>query len=566
MATRTLVLHCPDWPVTAAGVDPGVPAAVVEGSRVVAASRAARAEGVRAGLVRREAEARCPGLVVLTRDQAQEARAFEAVVVAVESLCPNVEVTRPGTCALATKGPSRYFGGDRALAGRVGGVVDAVLGPGPATVPGGVPPASPATPAAGSMAGAWWRVGVADGPFAAGLAARQATIVPPGGSPAYLAAFPVEALARPELAALLVRLGVRTLGQLGALPEADVLARFGPDGALAHRLARGLDERPLVPRVPGPELVATAELDPPADRLDRVAFLARALAQDLHGQLSGRGLACTRLQVEAETEHGEGRSRLWRHDDGFSPAAMVDRVRWQLDGWLNGAGWGPGHGEGPTAGISLLRLAADEVVVDRGRQSGLWGQPTEAGERAGRALARVQGMLGPDAVVTAVAAGGRGPAEQVRMVPWGEPCRPTAGPPAAGAPSPRRPAAGGPARPAGSPAGAGSAGTGPWPGRIPSPSPAVVHSRPPLAEVVDAQGRPVEVTARGMLSAAPAGVAWAGQARLVDGWGGPWPADERWWDASGHRRRARLQVLLDDGSAHLLVVEGGRWRVEATYD
>jgi protein ImuB len=50
------------------------------------------------------------------------------------------------------------------------------------------------------------------------------------------------------------------------------------------------------------------------------------------------------------------------------------------------------------------------------------------------------------------------------------------------------------------------------------------------------------------------------------GWAGPWPADERWWDPAAARRRARLQVLLDDGTAHLLVLEHGRWHLEATYD
>jgi protein ImuB len=49
-------------------------------------------------------------------------------------------------------------------------------------------------------------------------------------------------------------------------------------------------------------------------------------------------------------------------------------------------------------------------------------------------------------------------------------------------------------------------------------------------------------------------------------WAGPWPAEERWWDAVASRRRARLQVCLDDGTAHLVVLESSRWRVEATYD
>jgi protein ImuB len=52
----------------------------------------------------------------------------------------------------------------------------------------------------------------------------------------------------------------------------------------------------------------------------------------------------------------------------------------------------------------------------------------------------------------------------------------------------------------------------------------------------------------------------------VVGWAGPWPIDERWWDPQQARRRARFQVALSDGSAHLLTLEGGRWWIEATYD
>ena len=69
-----------------------------------------------------------------------------------------------------------------------------------------------------------------------------------------------------------------------------------------------------------------------------------------------------------------------------------------------------------------------------------------------------------------------------------------------------------------------------------------------------------------MISAPPASVTFAGDRSLaVTGWAGPWPVEERWWDAGG-RRKARLQVVLADGTAHLLTREGGRWRVEAAYE
>src|SRR4051812_45498558 len=117
---RTLVLWCPDWPVAAAEIIEGVPAhgpvAVLHAGRVLACSSAARAEGVRRGQRKRDAEGRCPGLVVVGHDAGRDARAFEPVVAAVEHLAPGVEVVRPGVCALAARGPAWYFGGEEAAA------------------------------------------------------------------------------------------------------------------------------------------------------------------------------------------------------------------------------------------------------------------------------------------------------------------------------------------------------------------------------------------------------------------------------------------------------------------
>jgi protein ImuB len=327
-----------------------------------------------------------------------------------------------------------------------------------------------------------------------------------------------------------------------------MLARFGPEGALAQRLAQGLDEHPLAGREPPPDLVVSVELDPPVDRVDTAAFAARTLAQDLHERLVRLGMACHRVRIEAETEHGEHLSRLWCHDGPFLPADVAERLRWQLDGWLSGTA-----AARPTAGLTLLRLLPDEVVPDQGRQLGFWGGEAGVHERTARALARVQGLLGPEAVVTAVLGGGRSPREQVQLVPWGDP----------------RPKTANDGRPAGehSRRGAHDTTAPPWPGKVPPPAPAIVHGRTLVAEVVDGDGRAVEVTGRGLLSADPARLSVAGGPWIeVVAWAGPWPADERWWDPTAHRRRARLQVVLADDSAHLLALEAGCWGVEATYD
>ncbi|MBU8856190.1 MULTISPECIES: DNA polymerase Y family protein [unclassified Micromonospora] len=551
---RTLLLWCPDWPVLAAEIVDGVPATdpvvVLHANRVIACSERARAEGIRRGLRRREAQGRCPHLTVVDHDPGRDVRAFEPVVAAVEEVVAGVEVIRPGACATAARGPSRYLGGEEAAAERI---VEHVA----------------------QACAVESQAGIADGVFAAGLAAREGRIVDPGGTREFLAARPVEALGRPALADLLRRLGVRTLGEFAALPAGDVLARFGFDGALAHRLADGRDDRPLAVRQPPADLTVTADHDEPIDRVDAAAFAARTLAERLHERLAGYGLACTRLGIEAVTAHGQELHRVWRHDGLLTATAIADRVRWQLDGWLSGSnGRGGTRAARPTAGIVRLRLVPDGVLAQAGLQPGLWGETGAERERAHRALSRVQGILGPEAVVTAVLGGGRSPADQVRLVPWGDervPARP--GPP----PSP--PAASAPGAASASvvvPAGGGArrrAGRGravaepPWPGRIPPPSPAVVLPTPLPADVRDSAGEPVVVSARLAVSAAPARLTvGVGRPAEITGWAGPWPVDERWWAPAEARRRARFQVSLADGAALLLAVEGGQWLVEAIYD
>ena len=517
--TRTTVVVVPEWPVVATGRDPGQPTAVLHANRVVAVSPAARAEGVVQGLRRREAQARCPALGVVDHDPALDARAFEPVVAAVETVTPLIEIVRPGLCAFATRGPSRYHGGDLAMMDLVERRVAEVLA-GRAPV----------------------HVGTADGPFAARLAARSTTgaarAVPAGGAAAFLAPLPVTTLDRPDLVSVLQRLGLTTLGRFAALDPRDVLARFGADGLAAHRLASGLDEHPPDARPVPPTFEVATELEPPAERVEQAAFAAKGLADQLHARLDAMGLACTRLAIGAETEHGEHLERRWRHDGALTAAAIAERVRWQLDGWLNAPA-----ATRPTGGIARLVLAPEEVRTATGRQLGFWGGQSAEGQRAARALTRVQALLGPGSVQVPEHRGGREPTDQVAAVPaeafdLAEP-----------RPVDRHPSV-----------------RAPWPGRLPPPAPAVVHPTPVPAEVLDAEGRLVAVDGRGQLSAAPRTLAVDGSPQVeIAAWAGPWPLDERWWDPDHRRRRARFQMVTADGTARLVVVEAGRWWVTAVY-
>jgi len=552
---RMVTVWCPDWPVVAAGCRPDVPAAVMRSHRVVARTPAAADEGIVIGQRRRQTQQRCPHIRLLDDDPARDAREFEPIVRAVAEIAPRVDLVEPGWLSIAARGPSRYFGGDEAMAEHlrcsVFDVVESL-----ADVEGGVELGV--------------GVGVADGRFAASIAARlgvrrrEPVVVASSGSEEFCAPLPIgwlQTLAEvdAELVDLFGRLGLRRLGDLADLDPADVLGRFGPVGMHAHRLASGVDIRPANTTDPSPERRLTRVLDDPAAQSEAVVFVAKQLADELAGRLGADGRVCTRLVVRLETEHGERSERSWYRSAGMSAAAMVERVRWQLDAWVN---LPRGSEHEITGGVVLVRLVPEEVRADDGVQLGLWGGQSDADRRAIRTIARLTTLTSETAVTVPVWNGGRLPADRYRWMPatlvdLDQRERAVS-----------RTATGVDGR------------SDPWPGCLPAPSPTTVFDEPLPLDVLDAQGQVVRVSGRGTVSADPVGIrlllgseaeGWRrGPIRTVRSWAGPWPVDQHWWEPDRHRRLARFQMLVDDETvgerAHLVIAEHQRWFLLATYD
>lgn len=552
---RITVVSCVDWPVVGCGFRPDDLGAVVVGNRVLAATRAAQSLGVTAGLRRREAQRRAPGLTVKPPDEATEARSFASVLAALDEITPRIEIDRPGHCAFVTRGPSRYFGGDESMSGRVVDDVREVL-QGRTSV----------------------YVGTADSRFGAHQAAVKASaadglgnfaVVPAGATAAFLSGRSITTIAEQEptgaknefgdLVDVLQRLGLHTLGAFADLDPGDVLARFGNVGRRAHLWSRGQDDRLAAPQEIPPDLEASIELEPPVHRVDQASFIAKALADEFIRQLGARGASCARVAIIAETEHGELQQRLWRAREAFDAVAIAERMRWQLDGWLSA----PIRSR-PTGGLSRLTLRPDDLQVAAGRQLDFWGNEVGLAERAARAVARVQGLVGPGVALVPEVRGGRSPDETVVAIPAESVDlvdRVT---------SVDRSMIGAAVVDMLAVAGVMHSdlrGDDEWLGRLPAPAPAVVH-RPMLPiRLVDAAGDLVAISSRGLVENEPAKViSDRGQNYDVVSWSGPWLLDERWWHRDQHRRRARMQVVLADGRAVILACERGAWAVEASYD
>ena len=521
-------MWCPDWSVVAA-LDEAEeslrsPAAVLCGNIVEVCNGPARAEGVRRGQRRRDAQARCPELVLLPANVDRDARAFEPVLAVVEELRPGVAALRPGL--LAVRAPGSWYGTETGAAATVC----------QALVEGGV-----------------WdvRVGIADDLFTAEQAARTAdvqswTVVPAGGSASFLRGLPVQVLQDGgaqgrELVGLLLRLGLATLGDLADLPGAAVEHRLGTYGAEVRRRARGEDRALFAARTPPPELDADVSFEPPLDSVEAITFSVRTTAERFVTQLAHHQLVATAVRVEAEADGVVCSSRAWLHPRHFGARDLVDRVHWQLQSAEHG-GTLRGRKQSGTvrAPIGRIRFVPEVVEPAAAHGEALWGSACD--DLVERGVARVQGMVGFDAVRRPVLQGGRSPAARQSLVPWGERAvdlRPL---------------------------------DRPWPGRVPGPAPVRVFATPRAAEVVDEAGRGVSVTDRGVVTGEPTRFRVGGDAdgqslpwQPVTAWAGPWPTDEDWW-TDGDGRSARFQVVGADGRAWLLLCSPEGWSLEAGYD
>ena len=435
--------------------------------------------------------------------------AFEPIVQSVVEHVPLVEVTAPGVIVFATRGPSRYMGGDDRLAALVQSTV------------------SGATHAA-------FGVGIADGRLAAGIAARHAIqsgeplVVPPEASARWLATSSVRALLEcvevigaakgaagagvpgaddiasyRDVVSLLERLGLYRFGDVAALSEADLIARFGAFGRDLSRLSRGLDRHPPLVVAPPPDRVCTLQFDTPVESRDAVVAASDDLAVGLVDHLAANGLAMVRLHVLINSDHGERSERMWYRSEGFTARAIVESVRWQMDAWIT-------H-DVPTSGVVSLRLSPEQMVVDAGRQAALWGGVRDGDRHAQRAVRRVADMNGAESVTVPAWRGDRDPARSFEFV-------------RSDAVDLERRATGDVV----------DLAAGEWRGALPSPAPSLVFdasSNAPEIDVVDASGGAVAVDARHVMSGDPS-VVCIGERRydVV-----AWPGRGRWKNAGGIR-------------------------------
>lgn len=365
-------------------------AGVGHAARVAAATRRARRAGVRPGFTLAQARARLPKLVARPRDAECERAAQEALFDVASAFSPRVEDGGEGIAYLDIEGLARHYDArepERALARELIRALDARAG---------LP--------------AW--VGVGSSKLTARLAASRGaepTVVAPGEEGEFLSPVPLDRVT-PQASTLttLERWGLRSLGELAALPAAEVVSRLGPAGEALHAIARGEDPSPLVPRPTPPTFREGLELEWPLVALEPFLFVARAALERLVARLESHALGCRRLELSIDLEP-EG-----HHERSIELPAPTRDVKTllkllQLDL----------EGESPGAPIIGFRLVA-HPDRPRGAQLSLFGPEALSPDRLATTLAKLFSILGPERVGSPREVSGHRP-ERFELVPYEPP-------------------------------------------------------------------------------------------------------------------------------------------------
>ena len=388
--------------------------------------------------------------------------------------------------------------------------------------------------AAAAAAGVQIAVGIAESRIAALAAARLGSgvmVVEPGGDADYLAAAPLALLDLPEeTATRLSRWGVRTLGELAALPTAGLFERLGGDGVRLQRLARGEDPRPLVSWRPGPLFEESVACEWGLETLEPVVERLCELAARVCARLGSAGLAADSFEWTCRL--GDGRV----HDGALTPAVPITDAG-SVGGLLRLAL----EARPPCGVVEALAFRARPVRLAPAQES-LTDRSRPAPRQLTATLNRLVALVGADAIGApalldthrpdAVALAGYSPSEP--SVPRRD-SRP---------PTPLKGVSQHPPSPLGGE------------GRVrgdEAPALALRRLRPAApASVTMASGRPVAVRSARLAGRIVAGV-------------GPWRVSGEWWSP-----RPWLQdewdVELADGTLCRLAHDGSAWRLEGIYD
>lgn len=371
-----LAVHVPEFPAQALlRLRPQrthTPVAVLKGKaplqQVSSMNTSARQLGVVAGMTVAQLET-FPGLEVLCASTAEEASARNALVQAAAAFTPRVEPRQSQgatfTMVLDMTGTQWMLG---SVEQAVQGVQQALL----------------------ALRFTVWLAASSSVHASLCLAAmpqRKPVLVPNGQEAEALSSLPLAVLQpSAELTDTFALWGLRTLGQLAALPVADVVARLGKPGRRLHALACGTEQHLLVPEEPEQACEEQIEFDAPVEALESLLFAVRPMLEQLVLRASSLSYALAGVTARLQLDGGGVHARTIRPAlPTMDCAALLKLLHLDLESHLPGAA---------VIAVTTTAELGDRLPV----QGGLFAPQLPESMRLDVTLARIAAMVGDQQV------------------------------------------------------------------------------------------------------------------------------------------------------------------------
>jgi protein ImuB len=238
------------------------------------------------------------------------------------------------------------------------------------------------------------------GSYAAAKAKKDITVFrDPAEEHAAAAKVPLSRLnIEPRFRDALFKLGIKTVGDLLALPAGGLRERFGKEAHRLYRMAAGDLWAPLEPRAPDRPAAEKQILDDAEDNTTRLLFLVKQLLHPLLATLAARHQALAALWLALLIDHGGWlREPLRPAAPTLDAAQILDLVRLRLESLRL------------AAGVVEIELGADTCAATREQLRLFAETPSRDLDAANRALARLRAEFGADSVVCAKLADGHLP-------------------------------------------------------------------------------------------------------------------------------------------------------------
>ncbi len=342
------------------------------GKRLLALNAGAREAGLRSGMLLTDACAMLPSLATAPHKPQAEWLELKRLAASCNRFSPWTAPDEPDGLWIEATGLAHLFGGEDMLLRRILHYLHGLGFTARAAMAG--------TP------GAAWGL--------ARFAKSTCLIVPPGEEASHLASLPVTALRiDADSAALLVRLGLTTIGQILHIPRASLRARLGK--AITCRLdqALGRQGEALSPLMPEPVYAARLEFTDPLTAMEGLAQTAHILIDSVAEKLKADGKgACRFSLVLFDTQNGRTEMSVRMARPSCEPK-HIGRVFREKLAALEGR-------FDPTLGFDAAALYAMRAEPLRNRQTDLLNNVSDAGdgcERIAQFLDRVTARLGEKA-------------------------------------------------------------------------------------------------------------------------------------------------------------------------